>query len=186
MVSVAGGYLFISSRGKNAGSDTGSIKPADKKDEVKAGFTYQDESGFSFGYPKGIKVTDVTPDDEIYYSKLDLTKGKDVLTISLMDTKAKSIDEWVKNETSYENSALVGATSLAGISAKQYVNQGKMLTLAIDSGVLYFIESLKDSGYWEDVQNIVVSSFKLIENDLTSGSGSAVDNAIYEQEELVE
>ena len=165
-----GGYLVVSLRKQR----TQELPPASGEVIIKGDLTYKDESGFSFGYPKGIKVSDVTPADEEYYSQLKLSKGDEFLTISVKDAKTSG----------YENSSLVGAVSLAGMPAKQYAQGGKLITVAIDSGVVYLIEGLKDGDYWEDVQNTVALSFTLAEKTSTSGSGD--ENTIYEEEEVVE
>ena len=171
VLSGIGGYFVVSLRKqKTPASQTTTLPEA----TVKGDLVYKDESGFSFSYSKGIKVTDITPESDEYYSRLKLAKGNEFLTISVKDAKTSG----------YEDSSLVGAVSLAGMPAKQYAKGEKLATVAVDSGVVYLIEGLKDGGYWEDVQNTVALSFTLAEK--TSSSGSAVDNAIYEEEEVIE
>lgn len=175
ILGTAGGYLIISSRNKDA---LPRLKPAGilTEEETAADLTYQDESGFSFGYPKGVKITDVTPDDDQYYSQLEITKGDNKITISVKDAK----------ETfSPGQATLVGAVSLGGMSAKQYAFGGQLLTTAYDKGVLYLIEGPKDGDFWEDVQNLIASSFG-IGTPQTSASNSSGDNTIYEEEEVIE
>ncbi len=87
---------------------------------------------------------------------------------------------------------MVGAVALAGIPAKQYAQGGKLITVAIDSGVIYLIEGPaspsqggpKDGGEWEEVQNLIVSSFALTEK--AAASGATDENVIYEEEEVIE
>ena len=43
--------------------------------------TYTDSSGFSFKYPKDVTVKDTTPDDEIYYSQVNLEHKGNIVTI---------------------------------------------------------------------------------------------------------
>lgn len=171
-----GGYLFVSLRNKNL-QPKNSGNTSLIKEVISGNASYEDESGFSFSYPKAIKISDVTPDDEIFYSKLNLTKGNDKLVISVYD--AKSLPD-------YSQAKLVGATTLGGLSAKQYSLDQKLITVAPDSGIIYLIEGLKDDDYWEEVQNVVVSSFTFGKKETSKTTTSDDSNAIYEEEEIVE
>lgn len=163
------------------------------REEVKADVLYEDASGFSIKHPESVAIEDVTPDDEVFYTLLNLVGptrlGDRNLKITIKDTKYKDIDEWFEKDTDAPESAeLVGATSLAAISASQYsysLNGDEvLLTVALDQGVIYLIEGPKDSGYWEDVQNLVVSTFAFAGSSEAAGGGS--QNVIYEAEEVIE
>lgn len=180
LIGVASGYLLLGSRLGTSGPSLPSI--SNLKEEVKGDLTYTDESGFSFSYPKGINVSDTTPDGDIYYTVLTLSKDKSQMTITAKDTKASTVDEWIKSDNLYKGATLSGATSLGGISAKQYSLGGKLITAAVDKAVVYLIEGPKDGGFWEDAQGVVASSFAFA-GTKTSSSG---DNAIYEEEEVVQ
>jgi len=175
ILGTAGGYLIVSSRNKNASTFLNRAGIL-TKEKTTADLTYQDESGFSFGYPKGVKITDVTPDDDQYYSQLEITKGDNKITISVKDAK---------EGFSSGQATLVGAVSLAGMSAKQYASGGQLITAAFDKGVLYLIEGPKDAGFWEDVQNLIASSFSVGPPQAATADSSG-DNAIYEEEEVIE
>lgn len=137
--------------------------------------SYSDPSGYSFSYPKTMDVKDVTPSDNDYYSAVELSKGNNSLKI---DIKTGNIDPY-KNDKS---SKLVGSTSLAGISTNQYQVGDRLVSVAIDQGVLYVFDGPKDSGYFEDAQGKIISSFKFA-GQASAGSGSAADsNTIYEEE----
>jgi hypothetical protein len=175
------GYIIFYLRSKNISSSLSSIIPQlTQTEKVTAGATYNDESGFSFGYPKGITVSDVTPDEEIYYSVLALAKGGSQITLTVKDTTVKTVDEWVKKELS--NASLDGAVTIGGVAAKQYISGTKLYTTAIDQGVLYLIEGPKDDSFWEKTQGLVASTFTF---GRSSGSGTAGET-IYEEEEVVE
>lgn len=177
----AGGYLIFSWKNKSNSSSLPSIiSQLGNQEEVAAEATYTDESGFSFGYPKSVRISDVTPDEEVYYSVLALAKGGDQITLTIKDTTATTIDGWVK--TGLNNSSLYGAVTLGGVSAKQYTSGEKLYTVAIDQGVLYLIEGPKDNGFWEGTQNLVASTFTF---GGTSGSGASGET-IYEEEEVVQ
>lgn len=169
------GYFLFYSKGKTEGPNSPSSIFEDKNG-VAADLTYTDEAGFSFGYPKGITVKDITPVDSVTYTKLSLQKGKESLVIEVKDTTAKTID-------TPAGATLSGATTLGGISAKQFVSSDILYTMAIDAGVLYIIQGPKDGDFWEETQNLVVSTFSFAGGADTTSTG---DGAIYEEEEIVE
>ncbi|MEK7497858.1 MAG: hypothetical protein AAB656_02980 [Patescibacteria group bacterium] len=134
---------------------------------------YNDESGFSFQYPKSLKIEDVTPDDNSYYSVLALSKGGQSIKITVKDTTDKKIN--VEGE-------LLGALTLDSVSAKQYQSGTNLVTAALDQGVLYTIEGPKDGGYWEEAQNKIVSTFKFGKQEVVAPEISNSDNTSYEEE----
>lgn len=174
-------YFFLF-KGKTSSDDIVTSLPGiSLKEEVKGDLNYTDDAGFSFSYPKGVKVEDVTPDDETFYTKLDLIKGSSKLTISAQDSKVKSVEDWLST-SEYKGASLVGAGTLGEISAKTYSRDDKLLVVAIDQGVLYLIEGPKNEGFWEEVNGIVTSSFAF------AGTKTAAvgEDSIYEEEEVVE
>jgi uncharacterized protein YpmB len=178
-----GGYFIFSLKNNNSSSSLSSlVSQITEPEEVKADFIYADESGFSFGYPKGIKVSDVTPDEDIYYSVLALAKGGEQITITVEDTDVKTIDAWIKDGLG-ENPSLYGATTLGDLSARQYTLDSKLYTVAVGQEVVYLIEGPKDDGFWENTQNLVVSTFEFGFD--STGSGSSIET-IYEEEEIIE
>lgn len=181
LVGLASGYYFFSWK-KSGGAS--SIIPGSLtgKDEASADLTYEDESGFSFQYPKGIKVSDITPEDDQYYTKLSLTKGNEKLIISIMDTTSKTVETWLKGE-GFGDYSIAGATTFGGISAKQYYSGGEFVSLAIDQGIVYSIVGPKDGGFWEDSQNVILGSFAFAGTKPATGVG---DDTIYESEEVIE
>ncbi len=188
---VAGGFIFISRNKQNkALLDSSNSKiientTAPKAEQVNEK-TYEDESGFTFKYPATLAISDVTPQNESYYTKLELTDTKDKMTISVYDVKFKSLDEWQKDVTNdFRNAKLVGSESLGGISVKQYesVQSGKpvIITAGLDLGVFYLLVSPKDNGFWDSTHARVVETFKLTQD--SSPSPQAKDsNTTYDQE----
>ncbi len=182
------GYFVLNGRSsKETGGDRSvSLLPKTSKDEVNADTLYEDSAGFSFKYPKNAKVTDVTPNGDEYYTQLNLTKGSEKVIITLKDTSTKTIEDWLKGDTVYSGASLVGAASLDGVSAKQYTKGEKLITVAVDGGVIYLIEGLKDDGFWENVQGSIVSTFKFAGAANASNSSSGASDVIYEEEEVIE
>lgn len=152
---------------------------------------YEDPAGFSIMHSESITVEDVTPEDEAYYAQLNLTKGGRVLTIIFMDTEFESIEQLLEeNPDAPKDASLAGATSMAEISMDQYTytsEEGEMfLTAGIDQGVLYLIEGSKDGGFWEDTQNMIVSTFTFLNEEEPKDSTSSGADIVYEAEEVIE
>src|SRR4030042_2254068 len=74
--------------------------------------SYTDQSGFSFKYPSTMKVSDITPSDETYYTLLTIGENSD-----------NALKITVRDDPNYQppaGSSLIGATTLATLPAKQY------------------------------------------------------------------
>lgn len=186
------GYLFLAKDSKTT-SPISLVSPgSDKKDVIGKKKVYPDESGFSFEYPEDLKVRDVTPDEEIYYSKAEISnsRGDEKIVISVKDTEGSTIDEWLSDEPQMKMAQVTGATSLGGHSAKQLsLNKGGgkfLVTAMIDSNILYLIEGPKDDGFWEEVQNLISSTFIVGERPEPVFSDASSESVIYEEEEIVE
>lgn len=137
-----------------------------KKSKAAPDHIYIDSSGFSFKYPKDVKVEDITPNDTTYYTELVLSKNLMSLKISVKDITQDSIDSWIKDSKDYKNAKYIKTISLDGVEAKQYSKLTKLATVAVKNKVLYLIEGPKDNGFWEDTQNIIASSFFFTGNDI--------------------
>lgn len=184
---AVGGWVFYSRSG-------GTKSPVDKVAQkllpkIQGEKTYEDESGFSFKYPKNTDVADKTPDDTDYYSLLELT-SKDAggkLTIAVSDTDFEKVSEWAKKKL--VGATLTGAATLGGISASQYevTKSGNKLqvTAAIKDGVLYEITSPADNGFWQALADLIISTFTSVQTS-QAPSGSSGEDIIYEEEEVVE
>ncbi len=148
-----------------------------------ADLTYEDEAGFSFKYPKGVSVTDTTPNDDTYYSQVTLTKDGEDMVIKVMDTTAKTLDAWVGASDDIPSSArLTGAVSLAKLSASQYEDATFIYTIALDKSVVYFIRSLKGIEFWEPTHQIVVESFMFDGQSTPQSAANSTTDVIYEEE----
>lgn len=188
IIGGTGGYFIFSSRSKGTASEGArglSLLTKTSGEKIEANTLYEDTAGFSFKYPKEVKVTDVTPDEDEYYTQLNLVRGSEKIVITLKDTSAKNVDDWLKSDSTYVGASLSGATSLAGISAKQYTKDETLFTAAVDAGILYLIVGPKDGAFWEEVQTAVVSTFKFTIEASTGASGGDSD-ITYEEEEVVQ
>lgn len=184
---LVGGYFLVGRGGSTKGESPGQSVFTFPSNETKK-LTYTDSSGFSFSYPEGISISDITPDGDMYYSVLSLTKGQAAMKISVKDTSSAKVSDWIEKDKEAPKAAtLSGATTISGISASQYKAGPKLYTVAIDSGVLFLIEGEADGGFWEEAQNTVAASFKREGEDSSSvDSSQGGGDAIYEEEEIVE
>lgn len=177
LLAAGGGYLIVSSKNKSSSSSVSVSESSTTQETAVADLDYSDASGFSFKYPKSLRVDDITPSDDSYYSKVSLTKSGGKLTVTVKDETAKTVDEFLSSDDYYKNAVLSGATTLAGIPAKEYSLDAKKITIALKDGILYLVEGGKDGGFWEDTQGIVVSTFSF---------GLKGSDTTYEAEEIVE
>lgn len=151
---------------------------------------YEDEAGFSFQYPNTLGVVEKDVNDETVYSSLELS-GKshpgEKMTIKITDTALSTVDKWLEKNSQAGNLLTSNAISLAGMKGEsfQYANPAKNLTLVIDSGILYYLDSPSDRGFWDKTFNFVSSSFKLTEEKTTTSVGGGA-SVIEEEEEIIQ
>jgi hypothetical protein len=96
--------------------------------------TWEDQAGFTFQYPEGLKV-DNHPDDNANYANLTITgrDGAGSINILMSDDTYKSIEKWAKADSI--------DTSLGGINGKKIItNTGETIIGVIDNGVLVTIK----------------------------------------------
>ncbi|MAG60091.1 hypothetical protein CMO96_04865 [Candidatus Woesebacteria bacterium] len=186
-VVTAGVVFYLQTRDASGGQNS----PLDLITRSDAEILYEDESGFSFKHFESASVSDTTPDEETYYTQLSLEKDGQKMTITMQDTKHKTIDAWLeKDENAPAEPSLVGAVSLDGVSARQYTQNGKLWTVAIDTvgqaKVLYLVEGQKDGDFWEKLHDLFVSTFAFEKEEEEETKAAPVDNTIYESEEIIE
>lgn len=187
-------FVFIKPKNKVASDiSEGSEQAASdfSEEDATPDVLYEDSSGFSIKHPKSITVEDITPEekDTPFYTLLDLKRGSEGITVAFKDTEYKTVDEMLeKDPNAPKNTSLVGASSMAGIAVSQYSysfeGKEKLLSIAIDKGILYLIEGPKDNGFWEKTHNLVISTLAFAGS--TPQAASAGENVIYEAEEVIE
>jgi hypothetical protein len=166
---VVGMFYFVTKVQNGTPTTNSSAKTLDTKlPDPVFDQTYTDSSGFSFKYPKDVTVKDTTPDDETYYSRVDLDRKGNTVTIEIKDAP---------KEPTYQN--LVGAVKLGGMNGKQYKTEFTQTTEAFDKGILYLVQLHTQDAYMAKVYEGVVSS-------LTIGSGNASDGNTTFEEETIE
>lgn len=159
-------FLAKFQAGTNPTNSLAARKPSSVPEIPVSDQIYTDSSGFSFKYPKDVKVTDTTPAEEIYYSRLDLDRKGNKVSIEIKDAPKEPV---------YQNFS--GATTLGGFPAKQYKTEFTTITSSYDSGVLYVVQLHTQDTYMSKVYDNVVSSF-------TVGGGTGEGDTIFEEETI--
>ena len=113
LLAVGGGYLIVSLKNKSGSFSTPVSESLTTEEIASADIDYSDASGFSFKYPKSLRVDDITPADDSFYSKVSLTKSGAKLTVTVKDESAITVDEFLTSDEYYKNAKLSGATTLA-------------------------------------------------------------------------
>lgn len=198
------GWVFVFGKGKDGivspMPDTASDQAASSQAGTEKLLKYEDEAGFSFEYPEGLEVKDVTPEDKITYSELEISSFQHpgIAKIRVADTQCLTIENWVRKCNSRKEFGDSRDVTLAEIEGKQVrLSDPKILqTVAIEDGVEYIIESPlaePDGAFWNKVHNDIVFSFALNEvtpvaNSFNEQAGAAglQEEAIIEEEEVVE
>lgn len=161
-----------------------SIKQADIPDVATV--AYDDWSGFRFDYPDILTVKEVELDNPQVYSSLELA-GSDSqrLNIRISDTAVAGLTEWQKEFNRQYSVRKINQTTLAGLPALR-LNFGapeKLLTVAIDNGIIYTIESQADSGFWNRTHEDLVASWQFTQpQPAETGAGGSAAN---ENEEII-
>lgn len=165
-----------------------SPKVTQEKEQIKL-TTYKDEAGFEFAYPEDFIVKDVSGDDPTTYSSLEISSSKHEgkMLIKITDTSFVSVDTWLRSQEA-TSAGLSREITLAMMPASQiqFDNPRRLVTVVINEGIMYFIQSpLDKTGFWNKIHNEIVSSFTLAEAQTQPSTGGG-EEVIYEEEEIIE
>ena len=129
---------------------------------------YEDWAGFRFEYSKSLKVEEIETDDETVYSSLELTAvDGEKAVLRVVDSRFKDLDEW-KREFETDNVAIslreIYWVDIPGLQLK-YGAPKKLLTVALEDGVIYRLESPTDNGgFWDETHQLILNSFEFDES----------------------
>ena len=142
---------------------------------------YEDPTGFKFSFPDDLSIESKEDLDTGSYASLQLF-SKDVngsLSINIVDSKFKSIEEWVKSLGKVGEEITLG-----NLKAMQVKTSDRIYLGALDSGVLFILEvPLIEEDYWTKVYKIVQENFAFT----TPQASAATSGDVYfESEEVVE
>jgi len=171
-VLAAAGWLLFKPQTQDSFSQKEiSIKQADIPDVNTA--LYEDWSGFKFTYPDILTVKEVELDNPNIYSSLEISGGDAKrLNVKVADTQIGGLIDWQKTFNQQNSVRKIDQTTLADLPALklQYGAPEMILTVAIDNGIIYQIESLADDGFWNRTHEDLVASWQFTN---TGGAASA-------------
>lgn len=153
---------------------------------------YIDSSGFKFKYPDNFSVSTANQIGENVYSSLTLSsadiEGKTSILVEA--TNAKSLDDWLLQNAKTMSDKELQKVKLADLDARQYEKDGKIVTIAYDTGVLFSITTdLKPQkeAMLKVNQTILASfAFQPPAESAEATSESSEGDVIFEGEETVE
>lgn len=196
IIGVVGGFLWLRSRRTppeviSPARQTSEMNPAQTEAKL---LTWNDQAGFAFQYPSGMKINKHDEDKE-NYAHLDLyLDGKDgVVKILASDTKYKTAEEWATKEK--RNSQISGGGeefTLSGKPARKIFFPDTQTTIigTVDEEILFTIELVPDKeGFWQKTFDQIVSSFKFVAPTVapvSAKNGESVGSDIIEEEEIIE
>jgi len=109
--------------------------------------------------------------------------------IPVSDTQMTDLVEWQKSFNRQNSVRKIDQTTLADLPGLklQYGAPEMMLTVVIDSGVIYEIKNQADTGFWDRTHNDLVAGWQFTASAATNTAGGAGTNeAVTLVEETVE
>lgn len=157
--------------------------------------TWDDPNGFSFQYPKSLKLNS-HDEDTVNYAHIEFTSvghpgsvivwGKDLPAQA--GTKAADAAAWVKGEKTIAGAPVLD-TTMGGKSGKKVMVETpkkQIIAAVVDEGVVFYVEgNLEDSEYWTNVHFTISSTFEFTYNKPATNKSSAGTQEEYADEEEV-
>lgn len=183
---VAGGF-FVWQRTKPQTSVVPSpvvVEPTPTPVELA---TWEDANGFSFQYPKNLKL-DVHDEDTVNYAHLEFTslEHPGSVTVWGKDTNAVDAAAWVKAQKVFAGAVILDTMMSEKPGKKVLIETPKKQIVAavVDEGVVFYVEGdLQESEFWTQVHTTITTSFTFIYNKPASGEN---DGVAVDEEEIVE
>jgi hypothetical protein len=157
---------------------------------------YKDRAGFKFSYPDNLKLETKETEAQKIYSLIELTSSKNQakIEIKVEDSKLTKIDDWFTSNKESTKPGQIKKIKLADIEGRQFNQKNKLLTIALDQGVLFTFTLTpdKDKKFWTDVNNKIIQTFAFELSETTTGgntsttSESSEEDVIFEGEEIIE
>ena len=156
---------------------------------------YIDPSGFKFKYPDNFSVSTAEQLAENVYSSLTLksddVKGKTEILVEA--TNAKSLDDWLNQNSKKIVKEKLQKIKLADMDAVQFEKDNKVVTNAFDTGGVLFtitteLKPNRDTMF--KLNNMVISSFAFVQPEIPDASTQSSDGTegevYFEDEEIIE
>lgn len=162
------------------------ISPSKKVTVLSVIKEYNDPVGFKFSYPESASVAAKKITKDTVYASLEITSPstKGNISIEAVSSTLQKLDTLVATKTGVAN------IKLADLAAKQYTEKDKIMTFALDKGVLFTITVTPEgnSEYWSTVNKKIISTFvfALPETPSQQSSQTSESDITFEGEETVE
>lgn len=186
---VISGLFLIQSKKKNSNTNVVSDTPV--VTEAKR-LLWDDPSGFTFTHDSSLIINSHTEDEE-NYAHVELTKlgenGKIIVWAS--DTSAQTLAGWVGGNKRFTKANTMD-TTLGGqpaIKINGLQTSGVLTTGTLYDGLIFYIDAYASESAFltEEFEKISDSFFfKPIENSQTDGQSSDSNEAVFDEEEIVE
>lgn len=155
---------------------------------------YIDSSGFKFKYPDNFAVATANQVNENVYSSLTIASDEmeNKATIQVEATSSKSLDDWLTQNPAKITKETLKKTKLADLEAKQYEKDGKIMTVAYDTGVLFTIttELKAKRETMLKLNETILTTFAFAPPESTDASsqtsGAGEEEVFFEGEEIIE
>ena len=188
--------LFNLTKKENLKSPLVKDKPESSQITQKLSATqkeYIDPTGFKFKYPDNFSVSTAEQLTENIYSSLTL-KSDDIegkTEILVESTNAKSLDDWLNQNSKKIVKEKLQKIKLADMDAVQFEKDNKVVTNAFDTGGVLFtitteLKPNRDTMF--KLNNMVISSFAFQTPQIPAESNSKSEegDVIFEGEEVIE
>ena len=192
---IAGFFIFRTIQHDSKSSVKVSSSPNTTAQSAKSTVIkeYTDPAGFKFSYPSSVSISQKNITNTKTYSSLEASSSSTLgsITIEAVASDSLTLDPILKSQTN------VTDISLADLKAKQYKEKGKIITLALDKGVLFTItvSSGENVQFWDEVNKKIISTFTFAppeetqiqsDADTTTTSPSSDSDISLEGEETIE
>lgn len=190
VVASGAGYFAWKSRTNTTASVAQLPSPTPIPEEMGQ---WTDQAGFSFTYPKNIKINPHDEDNE-NYAHIEFTNPDNPgrIIVWAKDTTAQNAAGWVKGEKTLKD-GVVFETTIAGQPGQKVLvstPKKKIITAMIDDAVVFYVEGEFDnSEYWTRVYDTITSTFALTaaaDEAPQPGQADGVDETAVDEEEVLE
>ena len=173
LLTASGLFWYFKTQNPNSGlvQKEISIQEADIKSDNY--LTHQNFAGFSFEYPDNLTLKETELDNPAVYASIELSAPSDeMINLRVYDDQFADLDEWLNNFEA-EN-VVVDMTNVlwADLSAKSFEagTPRKLFTVAVESGIVYRLESPVGSSFIKSAHEHLVSSFKFASDSVSTST----------------
>lgn len=193
IITIVAVFFFLQKRNAPLGSEQ-KQEVVEKVENIPSKTTkkYTDEAGFQFDYPDDLTLSKKESTSSAVYSEVAASSQKVAGSLSFIveDTKTKTPGEWITKNLSASASA-TKEVKLGNLVAKEIMVTGKIVTVAIDQGILFRFDVMpeKDLSYWQSVYNTILSSFSFVaqqNTSVSSGTSDAGESDVSVEEDTIE